>query len=134
MPHTTHKPPHRETYGASDGPVFDVETYRSELLAGAQNRRIGTELWFENDRVEVWDLSLQPGERLAFHCHDQTYFGAVTDPALLLQRYDDGTSRWLETRAGQVNFVSYAEGGRTVHDLENVGDTFFRCLTVVLKS
>jgi len=79
-------------------------------------------------------VSLRPGERLPFHCHDEDYFWTVTDAGRVLQRYDDGTSRIVDVEVGDTNFLTYDGEQRTVHDLENVGDTFVRTLTVVLKS
>ena len=34
---------------------------------------IGTEVVFENDRVRIWNLHLEPGERSAVHRHDHDY-------------------------------------------------------------
>jgi len=34
---------------------------------------IGTKLLMENDRVRIWELSLQPGERTTLHEHDHDY-------------------------------------------------------------
>ena len=134
MPETTKKPTLRDTAGSAHGPTFDREDFAEELASAVNNRNLGTTVWFENERVQVWDLSLQPGERVPFHVHDHDYFWTVTDAGRLLQRYDDGTSREVEVSVGQTNFLVYGEGERTVHDLENVGDTFFRCVTVLLKS
>ena len=37
---------------------------------GAERGPIGTKVVFENDRVRVWVLRLQPGERSAVHEHE----------------------------------------------------------------
>lgn len=34
---------------------------------------IGTRVLFENDRVRVWEMRLEPGERSAVHRHDNDY-------------------------------------------------------------
>jgi beta-alanine degradation protein BauB len=34
---------------------------------------IGTEVIFENERVRIWELRLEPGERSAIHRHDLDY-------------------------------------------------------------
>lgn len=133
MPETTKKPTLEQTTGSSHGPTFNREEFGDELAAALENRNLGTEVWFENDRVQIWDLALEPGERVPFHVHDQDYFWTVTDPSRLLQHFDDGTSREVDVTVGQTNFLVYGEGERTVHDLQNVGDTFFRCITVLLK-
>ncbi|HUG86577.1 MAG TPA: alpha/beta hydrolase fold domain-containing protein [Euzebya sp.] len=133
MAYTTKKPAPGQTVGAVPGPEFDPADYAEELARVQDNRQVGTALWFENESVQIWDLSLEPGQRVGFHTHDQTYFWTVTDPGRLLQRFDDGTSRIAEASLGQTNFMEYGPDDTTVHDLENVGETFFRCLTVVLK-
>jgi hypothetical protein len=133
MPSTNKKPAPGQTLGAVPGPEFSPADFAEELAVVADNRNVGTKLWFQNDHVEVWDLSLQPGERVPFHTHDQRYFWTVTDASRLMQRFDDGTSRVADVEVGHTNFLDYGEGERTVHDLENAGDTFFRCVTVVLK-
>jgi quercetin dioxygenase-like cupin family protein len=133
MSETTKKPAPGQTQGAQQGPEFDPADYAAELQNVRENRRIGTQIWFENDQVRIWDLSLEPGERVPFHCHDETYFWTVTDAGRVLQRYDDGTSRIVDVEVGHTNFLTYGAHECTVHDLENIGDTFFRCVTVVLK-
>ena len=32
-----------------------------------ENVQVGTRLLFENERIRVWDITLEPGERLPFH-------------------------------------------------------------------
>lgn len=133
MADTTKKPAAGQTLGAGVGPSFDPADFGDELAVARENRAVGTKVWFENDRVQVWDLALAPGERVPFHCHDQDYFWTVTDPGRVLQRYDDGTSRVVDVEVGHTNFLTYEGDQRTIHDLENVGETFMRCVTVVLK-
>lgn len=133
MSDTTKKPAPGQTSGAGAGPDFDPADFRDELENVRENRTIGNTIWFENDRIRVWDVSLQPGERLGFHCHDETYFWTATDGGRILQRYDDGTSRVVDVEVGDTNFLAYDGDQCTVHDLENIGDTFVRTVTVVLK-
>lgn len=133
MAETTRKPAPGQTVGARPGPDFDPADFAAELADVGGNECVGTTLWFENDRVQIWDLALAPGERVGFHTHRVDYFWTVTDAGRLLQRFDDGTSRVADAEVGHTNFLEYGPGERTVHDLENVGNTFFRCVTVVLK-
>jgi hypothetical protein len=133
MAETTKKPAPGQTRGVEAGAEFDRNEFAEELSGVLENRDVGTKVWFENDRVQIWDLSLEPGERLPFHTHDQDYFWTVTDASRMLQRFDDGTSRVIDAKVGDTNFLTYGAGERTIHDIENVGDKFFRCVTVVLK-
>ena len=54
--------------------TFDTNEYADELRDGPSNHEVGTKLLLENDRVRIWDLDLQPGDRVAFHCHATPYF------------------------------------------------------------
>jgi hypothetical protein len=35
---------------------------------------VGTRLIFENERVRVWEFTLQPGESIGTHHHDHDFF------------------------------------------------------------
>jgi hypothetical protein len=41
--------------------TFDRGDYAAELDAALGNLDDGTRLWFENDRIRVWEVRLQPG-------------------------------------------------------------------------
>src|SRR5919106_3937829 len=43
--------------------TFDPAEFDDELLAAASNLDVGTRLWFENHRIKVWEIRLEPGER-----------------------------------------------------------------------
>ena len=40
----------------------------------ASMAEVGTKLIFENERVRVWEFTLQPGETIEAHKHDHAYF------------------------------------------------------------
>ncbi|MQA99857.1 MAG: cupin domain-containing protein [Actinobacteria bacterium] len=113
--------------------TYDTAAYGEELAAAPHNHDIGTTLWFENDHIRVFESRLEPGERATFHIHDKTYFWTVVDPGKGLQHYADGT--WTTTRFG-LGDTAYREqtpDDPLIHDLENVGDTTLRFVTVELK-
>jgi quercetin dioxygenase-like cupin family protein len=35
---------------------------------------VGTKLVFENERIRVWEFTLQPGETIEAHKHEHDYF------------------------------------------------------------
>jgi quercetin dioxygenase-like cupin family protein len=35
---------------------------------------VGTKLIFENERVRIWEFTLQPGETIEAHRHEHDYF------------------------------------------------------------
>ena len=112
---------------------FDVTEFAEELARARENREVGTTCWFENDHVRVWEILLPPGERGAFHLHDQTYFWTVVEPGRGLQRFPDGTSVTRDYARGETKYLVHSPDDALVHDLENVGETTLRFVTVELK-
>jgi hypothetical protein len=45
-----------------DEGTIDPAEFGDELARAAGNLAVGTRLWFENDRVKVWEVRLEPGE------------------------------------------------------------------------
>src|SRR6476646_5201570 len=80
------------------------------VMAEADDRpfassEVGTELWFENERVRVWQLKLEPGQRAGFHTHREDYFWAVVDGGKGQARDPDGAVREYEFKVGQVSWT-----------------------------
>jgi beta-alanine degradation protein BauB len=107
--------------------------FADELVAAPDNRQLGTKVWFENDHIQVWEVRLEPGERGAFHIHDQTYFWTVTEPGRGLQRFVDGTFVIRDYELGETRYLEHSRQNPLIHDLENVGETTLRFVTVALK-
>jgi oxalate decarboxylase/phosphoglucose isomerase-like protein (cupin superfamily) len=114
--------------------TFSLDEFAEELAVAAQNRELGTRVVFENDVIQVWEVRLEPGERGAFHIHDQTYFWTVVDPGRGLQRLVDGTLVIRDYSLGETRFLEQSADNALIHDLENVGDTTLRFVTVALKT
>lgn len=112
--------------------TFDTADFAEELEAAPRNLAVGTTVWFENDRVRVWEILLQPGERGPFHSHTTNYFWTVVSPGRGLQRFDDGTFVVRDYTMGETKFLEHTPESALVHDLENVGDTPLRFVTVEL--
>lgn len=111
---------------------FDPEEYRDELRAAPDNLEVGTRLWFENDRIRVWEVLLRPGERGPFHNHTRNYFWTVVEGSRGLQRFADGTYAVRDYRVGDTKYLEHTPDDSLIHDLENVGDTPLRFVTVEL--
>ncbi len=116
-----------------DGGTYDVSEYAGELAAATDNHHIGTSLWFENEHIRVFESRLEPGERAPFHVHDKTYFWTVVDAGSGLQRFPDGTWTTTSFGLGDTRYRVHSSEDRLIHDLENVGDTTLRFVTVELK-
>ena len=113
--------------------TFTPGDFAAELALAEQNRELGTKVVFENDAIQVWEVRLEPGERGAFHIHDQTYFWTVVDPGRGLQRFVDGTFVIRDYTLGETRYLEHTPENALIHDLENVGDTVLRFVTVALK-
>ena len=107
--------------------------FADELAIARENRALGTSLWFENDHVRVFEVRLDPGERGPFHVHDAPYFWTVVEPGRGLQRFADGTSVTRDYAVGETRYLVQSPEDALVHDLENVGSSRLRFVTVELK-
>jgi beta-alanine degradation protein BauB len=114
--------------------VFDRGEYADELEAAPGNLEVGTTAWFENDRIRVWEILLQPGERGAFHSHVTNYFWTVVEGSRGLQRFADGTFVVRDYLVGETKYLEHTPETALIHDLENIGDTTLRFVTVELLS
>ena len=112
--------------------TFDPDEFRAELDRAPTNLNVGTALWFENDRVRVWEVRLEPGERGPFHAHTNDYFWTVVEPGTGLQRSGDGSYAIRAYALGETRFTENSPEDPMIHDLENVGVTTLRFVTVEL--
>lgn len=93
---------------------------------------VGTKLLFENDRVRVWDLRLEPGQGTGLHRHTCDYLYVVIGDGNLQARDADGKARpAMEMRDGEVRFREIR--GEDVHEAVNVGAEPWRNIIVELK-
>jgi quercetin dioxygenase-like cupin family protein len=111
---------------------FDLGDYSDELDAAPGNLDVGTRLWFENDRLRVWEVRLQPGERGPFHAHTRRYFWTVVDGGIGRQRTADGKVVTREYHTGDTSYSEHSPQEPMIHDFENAGDTPIRFVTVEL--
>jgi beta-alanine degradation protein BauB len=112
--------------------AFDLAAYAEELESAPSNFEVGTTVWFENDRIRVWEILLQPGERGAFHSHVTHYFWTVVEGSRGLQRFADGTFVVRDYLVGETKYLEHTPETALIHDLENVGDSPLRFVTVEL--
>lgn len=112
--------------------TFDPAEFAEELSRARQHRELGTSVWFENERVRVWEVLLEPGERGAFHAHTTNYFWTVVEGSRGLQRFADGTFVVRDYLVGETRFLEHSEDDYLIHDLENIGESTLRFVTVEL--
>jgi hypothetical protein len=112
--------------------VYDPADFADELAAAPGNFDVGTTVWFENERIRVWEILLRPGERGAFHSHVANYFWTVVEGSRGLQRFADGTFVVRDYLVGETKYLEHTPETALIHDLENIGDTDLRFVTVEL--
>lgn len=113
--------------------TYDVTQFAEEVEAASQNRQVGTSQFFENDHVRVWEVRIEPGQRCPFHVHEQTYFWTVVEPGRGRQQFPDGTYVARDYQLGETRYLVHSVDDPLVHDLENIGATTLRFVTVELK-
>jgi hypothetical protein len=86
------------------------------------NGCVGTELLSETDKVRIWIIRLQPGERVGFHRHVLNYFWTSVNGGRGRQHLMDGSTVDYDYAPGETRHETYGPGEFKVHDLENLGD------------
>jgi beta-alanine degradation protein BauB len=89
---------------------------------------VGHKLIFENERVKVWEFTLQPGETIEAHQHDHDYFFYPLEGGTLEVTRESGVTR-ATLEEGKVY---YRKGGDT-HAAKNVDGKRYHEILVELK-
>jgi beta-alanine degradation protein BauB len=106
------------------------EAIRQDFEHNAFNGRVGTRLLDVSERVRVWEIRLQPGERVGAHRHVLDYFWTAVRAGQARQRTADGTTRDVTYTPGETWHFTFGPGEYLLHDLENIGPTEVTFLTV----
>ena len=102
----------------------------TEFNAAWGNGQVGHKLVSENDKVRVWHMTLQPGERVGFHHHVLNYFWTALTPGKSRSHMTDGSITETVYTAGTTSHFEFGPGEFMLHDLENIGDTPLVFVTV----
>jgi hypothetical protein len=94
------------------------------------NPCVGSTLVSQTDRVRVWMIRLQPGERFGFHRHVLDYFWTSVSGGRGRQHVHDGTTVEYTYQPGETRHETYGPGEYKVHDLENLGDKELVFMTI----
>jgi hypothetical protein len=99
---------------------------------------IATKLLMENDRVRIWEMRLEPGERSALHRHDNDYIMIQIDGDRMAADFEPDSAGPWGGQGGRVEGdiapgnVLYAERGG-IETAVNVGNKPFYEIVVELK-
>jgi quercetin dioxygenase-like cupin family protein len=96
---------------------------RAEFARHAYDGQVGSRLLSENDRVRVWEIRLEPGERWHAHRHVLDYFWTAVNAGTSRQHTFDGTTRDVTYDAGETRHFHFGPDEYLLHDIENVGST-----------
>jgi hypothetical protein len=112
---------------------FRLEDFADELAAAPTNYEVATNLVFENERIRVWEMHLEPGERVPFHCHRTPYFWICHTSGRGIQRFPDGRLLHVEFGPNDVDFLDDERlETERIHDFENAGEAACRFTTFEL--
>ncbi|QEN13987.1 hypothetical protein ACRDU6_16110 [Mycolicibacterium sp. ELW1] len=95
---------------------------RTEFAEHAYDGHVGSTLLSANERVRVWEIRLEPGERWHAHRHVLDYFWTAVKAGRSRQHTHDGTVREVSYQAGETRHFHFGPGEFLLHDIENIGD------------
>ena len=90
---------------------------------------IATNVLFENDRVKIWNLIVEPGESSDWHLHSRDYITVVVEGRGLKVEFDDGTVSDSQSEPGTWTY----HGEHRPHRVINDRDTRYVNVLVELK-
>ncbi|MCU1458809.1 MAG: hypothetical protein JWL73_2901 [Actinomycetia bacterium] len=95
---------------------------------------LGQKLLVENDRVKIWEMTLDPGESSGMHRHDLDYMTVIIEGDRVAADGGSPTSKYqgrfeADVSPGSVHFVE--RGG--VEDAVNIGTIRYREILIELK-
>jgi quercetin dioxygenase-like cupin family protein len=99
------------------------------MSAAPSYGKVGTRLLFENARVKVWEMVLEPGASSELHEHTMDYCLCIVEGSSIDADPLEGESFRVPVKPGQVFFVGRGGVERAV----NRSDTRFREIIVELK-
>ncbi|SHJ85514.1 hypothetical protein [Pseudozobellia thermophila] len=92
-----------------------------ELRKNKVSENLGQLLLFENDTIKVWEIFLQPGDRLGFRKTNRDYSFVAMADGLAVTRSSDGCISLIKIAKGDTGYIPCL-GDDTVRDLENIGE------------
>jgi hypothetical protein len=110
-----------------------LEKFRDEH-EGAELGGVGTQVLFEDDRVRIWELTLEPGEASDLHRHDHEYYLVIDSGDLVAGVCPKGAP--MDFFVGKI-----PKGGNTVRVPKgntewayNVGNETYHEILIELKN
>ena len=87
---------------------------------------IASVVLFENERVKIWNLIVEPGEASPWHFHENDYVTVTVEGGGLTVEYEDGTKEESPSLAGTWRY----HGRHRVHRvINNTANRYVNVLT-----
>jgi len=116
-------------------PVGNFETWPKKLLdevsTGNFSDVIG-DLLFENDQIKLWEIILEPGERIPFRYHFNNFSCTYFSAGLLVVRFINGEVILKRFNKGDHFFFEYKSA--VVCDAKNMGESTIKIALVEEKT
>jgi quercetin dioxygenase-like cupin family protein len=90
---------------------------------------IATDVLFENERVKVWNLNVEPWESSAWHHHRRDYVTVVVEGGGLTVEYEDGTTEAGSSKVGDWRY----HGEHRVHRVHNRTAARYKNVLIEIK-
>ena len=91
---------------------------------------ISSVVLFENDKVKIWNLIVEPGEASDWHLHGRDYVTVVVESnGHLDAQYGDGTGGVSENTVGSFTY----HDSHQIHRVVNNTDERYRNVLIELK-
>ena len=90
---------------------------------------IATDVIFENDRVKIWNLIVEPGQSSDWHLHGRDYITCTLEGDHLTLELDGEASQQRQTNVGDWQW----HGDHSIHRVVNNSDTRYKNILIELK-
>ncbi len=100
-------------------------------MIGADPAEVASNVYkpvLENERIRLFDVRFQPGDKAIMHYHPQHVVYVLTDGTNRLA-FPDGSSQDIDLKAGSAIWLPAGQ-----HETTNIGKTEVRLLVFELKS
>ena len=90
---------------------------------------IASVILFENEKVRIWNLIVEPGQTSAWHQHERDYVTLLVEGGGLTVEYEDGTSEVGHTVLGNWRY----HDDHKIHRVHNHTDQQYKNLLIEFK-
>lgn len=104
-------------------PIGNFDCWSTNTLMEVHHNQFSNQIGqplFENTEFRLWQITLEPGQRLPFRKHNKSYSCNCLTDGLLLSRNVNGAIDMIRFYRGETYFRECHQ--EAIHDLENIGD------------